>query len=258
VNLVSDQPYRIRINMKQHPFKAGQLVFGSLVPWRGEWYWSGEQQFWDDASRVDVDDLKQDMKRRSPQIVCRYWKEYETQVRQRASDLHARMMTYYGKDLITYPDGLSMAADWQKEFRSYWESAPQHEVQEVIEKHGLKEGRTNMNCPKDLLEHTGGLGVFLNPDEGKEIMTHFVSLVTGLKRKDDTLTGDQERTIRGFFDAHAVSPRFVKRVLDEYGDESVKATFFLKGDLPSCWLDYLLRRQKGHFYRKRYPTLSVI
>ena len=186
MNLVSDQPYRIRINMKQHPFKAGQLVFGSLVPWRGEWYWSGEQQFWDDASRVDVDDLKQDMKRRSPQIVCRYWKEYETQVRQRASDLHARMMTYYGKDLITYPDGLSMAADWQKEFRSYWESAPQHEVQEVIEKHGLKEGRTNMNCPKDLLEHTGGLGVFLNPDEGKEIMTHFVSLVTGFRLLERT------------------------------------------------------------------------
>jgi hypothetical protein len=259
VNLVSDQPYRIRINMKRQPFKAGQQVFGSLVPWRGEWYWSGEQMAWDDASHhVDVDELKQDMKRHSPQIVCRYWKEYEAQVRQRASDLHERMMTYYGKDLIAYPDGLSMAADWQKELRWHWESSPQHEVKEAIEKHGLKEGRTNMNCPKDLLEHTGGLGVFLNPDEGKEIMTHFESLVTGLKRKGDTLTGDQERTIRGFFDADAVSPRFAKRVLDEYGDESVKTAFFLKGDLPSYWLDHLLRCHKGHFYRKRYPSFSVI
>jgi hypothetical protein len=258
VNLVSDQPYRIRINMKKNRFRTGQLVFGSLVPWRGEWYWSGEQQVWDDASDVDVDDLTQDMKRRSPQIVCRYWKEYEVQVRQKASDLHERMMEYYGKDLIAYADGLAMAADWQKEFRRHWDSTPQHDVEEVIKKHGLEEGRTRMNFPKHLLEHTAGLGVFLNPDEGKEIMTHFASLVTGLKRKGETLSGDQERVIREFFDAGEVSPRFVKRVLDEYGDESVKTTFYLKGDLPSYWLDYLLRSHKGHFYRKRYPSLSVI
>ena len=34
--------------------------------------------------------------------------------------------------------------------------------------------------------------------------------------------------------------------------------FLLKGDLPSYWLDYLLRSRKGHFYRKRYPTLAVV
>lgn len=258
VNLVSDQSYRIRINMKRSPFNAGQMLFGSLVPWLGEWYWSGEQKALDNASQVDVDGLIQDMKRHSPQIICRYWKEYEAQVRQKAADLHEKMMTYYGKDLIVYRDGLSMAADWQKEFRWYWESVLQHQVEEVIEKHGLKEGRTNINCSKDLLEHTGGLGVFLNPDEGKEIMTNFMSLVTGLKRKGDTLTDDQERAIRGFIEADAVSPKFVKRVLEEYGDESVKTAFFLKGDLPNYWLDYLLRRHKGHFYRKRYPTMAVI
>ena len=257
-NLVSDQPYRIRIHSKRHPFKAGQLVFGSLVPWRGEWYWSGEQKAWDDAAKIDVDDLKLDMKRRSSQVVCRYLPEYETRVRQQASALHERMMAYYGKDLISYPDGLSMAADWQKELRWQWESKPKREVEAVIERHGLKEGRTRMNCPKDLLEHTDGLGVFLTPDAGKEIMTHFSSLVTGLKQKGEALTSDQEDAIRGFFDAPAVSPKFVKRVLDEYGDESVKATLFLKGDLASYWLDYLLRRHKGHFYRKRYPSLSVI
>jgi hypothetical protein len=115
-----------------------------------------------------------------------------------------------------------------------------------------------MNCPKDLLEHTDGVGVFLNPDAGKEIMTHFATLVTGLKRKGEALTDDQERAIRGFFDSVAVSPRFVKRVLDEYGNESAKTAFLLRGDLPSYWLDYLLRSHKGDFYRKRYPSLSAI
>lgn len=56
----------------------------------------------------------------------------------------------------------------------------------------------------------------------------------------------------------SVSPRFVKRVLEEQGGVSVKAAFLLRGDLPGWWLDYLLRSRKGHFYQKRYPTLAVV
>ena len=111
LNVINDQPYEIRIDMKRNPFKAGQLIFGSLVPWRGEWYWSGEQRLLGDASNVDVVDLARTMKRQSPHIVCRYSKEYETQVRQLMSELHEKTMVYHGKDLVVYPDGLSMAAD---------------------------------------------------------------------------------------------------------------------------------------------------
>ena len=49
-------------------------------------------------------------------------KEYEAQVRQIMSELHEKMMVYHGKDLVVYPNGLSMAADWQKELREQWES----------------------------------------------------------------------------------------------------------------------------------------
>jgi hypothetical protein len=259
VNLLNDQPYRIRINMKRHPFKRGQLVFGSLVPWRGEWYWSGEQKAWDDAAKLDVDDIKRDMKRRSSRIVCRYCKEYEAQVRERARTVHERMLAFHdGKDLVVYPDGLAMAADWQKEVRAQWDAASPEEIEAVIEKHGLKEGRPEMNIPKDLLEEKDGIGVFLNPDEGKEIMTHFTTLVAGLKKRGEDLTEEEQRAIQGFFDSPAISPRFVRRVLEEYGDESVRTTFVLRGDVPAYWLDYLLRSRKGHFYRKRYPTLSVV
>lgn len=258
LNLINDQSYRVRIDMKRNPFKRGQIIFGSLVPWRGEWYWSGEQRLLGDASKVDVVDLKRMMKRQSPGIVCRYSKEYEAQVRQHMSELHEKMLVYHGKDLVVYPDGLSMAADWQKELREQWESRPPQEAKAVAEKHGLKKGRPEIKLPEDLLEEKNGLGVFLNPDEGKEIMTHFTSLVAGLKKKGEGLTEDEQEVIRGFFDSDAVSPRFVRRVLAEYGDESVRTAFLLKGDLPGCWLDYLLRSCKGHFYRKRYPTLSVV
>ena len=89
-------------------------------------------------------------------------------------------------------------------------------------------------------------------------MTGFTSLVRGLKKKGKGLTEEEQEVIRGFIDADAISPRFVHRVLNEYGDESVKAAFLLKGDLPGYWLDYLLRSHKGHFYRKRYPCLAVV
>ncbi len=258
LNVVSDENYRIRIDMDAHPFEPGQLVFGSLVPWRGEWYWSGEQKLWGDASEVNVDDIKQTMKRKNSRILCRYWREYEVLVRQRASDLHDATMAYYGKDLILYSDGLSMAADWQKEFRCQWESKDQQQVKEVIEKHELKHGRPEMAIPADLLEHKNGLGVFINPDEGKEIMQEFASIIAGLRRKGEGLTEDEECCLRGFFEADAISPKFVGRVLDEYGSESVMTAFLLRGDQPSYWLDYLLRSHKGRFYRKRYPSLSVI
>ena len=63
-----------------------------------------------------------------------------------------------------------------------------------------------MKIPQDLLEEKGGLGVFLNPDEGKEIMTHFTSLISGLKKRGEGLTEDEECSIRGFFDSPCNQP----------------------------------------------------
>jgi hypothetical protein len=46
--------------------------------------------------------------------------------------------------------------------------------------------------------------------------------------------------------------------LEEYGDDSVKTAFLLKGELPEYWLRNLLRSRKGAFYRKRYPAMSAV
>ena len=83
-------------------------------------------------------------------------------------------------------------------------------------------------------------------------------LVAGLSKKGEGVSGDEEAVIRGFFESPAISPQFVRRVLEEYGGDSVKAAFVLRGDLLAYWLDYLFRSRKGHYYRKRYPALSVV
>ena len=198
--------------------------------------------------------LKRTMKRQIPAIVCRYSKDYEAQVTQRSSDLHEWMLGYHGKDSgpvsgrLVDGGGLAEGIRCALGFETATPAAGGH-------REARDEERVARKCrfPEDLLGHKDGLGVFLNPDEGKEIMTHFASFVVGLKKKGDGLTVDEERALRGFFDSPAVSPRFVRRLLDEYGDESVRVVFLLKGDLPEYWLDYLLRSRKGHFYRKRYP-----
>ena len=81
-------------------------------------------------------------------------------------------------------------------------SKDKQKVQEAIKKYGLKDGRPEMPIPKDLLEHKNGLGVFINPDEGKEIMQDFTSVVAGLKRKGEGLTEEEEYCLRGFFYGH--------------------------------------------------------
>jgi hypothetical protein len=258
INVVNDQPYRIRISMPRNPFRAGQLVFGSLVPWRGDWYWSGEQRLLGDAAKIDLLDMKMTMQRHNPGIVCRYSKEFEAKTRQFMSDLNHKTLAFHkDKDLVVYSDGLSMAADWQKELRWHWDSRPKKEVEKVIEKHGRKKGRPNINLPSDLLEEKDGLGVFLNPEEGKEIMPQFRLLIAGLKKRGEGVADDEFVVIRQFIESQAVSPRFVRRVLEEHGDESVKAVFLLKDNPSDYWLDYLLRSRKGQFYRRRYPSLAI-
>ena len=89
-------------------------------------------------------------------------------------------------------------------------------------------------------------------------MTSFDLLLSGLDRKGEGLTDDEKDVTKGFISSEAVSPAFVKRVVQEHCGESIKAAFHLPKDSPDHWLDYLLRCHKGHFFRKRYPTLSVI
>ena len=47
VNLVNDAPYHIRVekpsDLPKEVFHPNAIIHGGLVPWRGEWYWSGEQ-----------------------------------------------------------------------------------------------------------------------------------------------------------------------------------------------------------------------
>jgi hypothetical protein len=153
-------------------------------------------------------------------------------VRERAAEFHAASLAYPGSELVVYPDGLAMAADWQKELRASRESYPPEQIQEAVRKHGLKRARPDMHIPPDLREPQRGIGVFLNPEESKEIMCGFGALVAGLKRRGHVQTGDEEDAIQVFIHSDSISPAFVRRALAEHGAEFVQAAFRLPEPVP--------------------------
>ena len=90
------------------------------------------------------------------------------------------------------------------------------------------------------------------------MMAGFDVIVSGLQKQGEHLTDDEAESIRALLQADAISPAFVRRLVQEYGDASIAAAFLIQRETAPQYLDYLLRRYKGHFYRRRYPSLTLV
>jgi len=258
VNLINDKPYTVRISPDKNPFVVGTIVLGNLVPWNGEWYWSGTQYTLDNVTDEALRELEDTFRRKSPEIAYRYCDALAERAKQ-ANDLqYQEFIKYHGNDLVIYPNGLSMAADRQKELRLQWESKPKDVTTKAIEKFKLKKPEPDIPIPRDLLESENGIGVYYNPGDGTEIMTGFNNIVSGFRKRGKDLNDEEERGIRSFIWSDLVSPKFVRRLTQEYGSESIEAVFLIRGDHDESHVDYLLRRYKGAYYRKRYPRIALV
>jgi hypothetical protein len=258
VNTINDKPYTVRISAEKNPFEVGTIVLGSLVPWNGEWYWSGTQYTLDNVTEEALQELKDTFSQKYPEIAYRYCTELAEKAKQANEVQYNEFIKYHGNDLVIYPNGLSMATDRQKAIRLQWESKPREMIARVTEKHKLKGPEPDMPFPRDLLESESGVGVYYNPDEGIEIMTGFNSIISGLKKRGKNLNEEEERGIRSFIWSDLVSSKFVRRLTQEYGSESIEAAFLIRGGHDESHVDYLLRRYKGAYYRKRYPRIALV
>ena len=125
-------------------------------------------------------------------------------------------------------------------------------------KHGLPKSGPPVNIPDDLLRSEHEIGVFFSPEEHMEIMDHFDTLVRGLENPMQPLPEDEAEVIQGFIESPQISPAFVRHVVQGYGIDAVKTAFLLhRCDHEYC-LDYLLRRHKGEYFKKRNPPVAVV
>lgn len=257
INLINDRPYRIRAGENVSTFTVGMCVQGSLVPWNSEWYWSGGQSAWDSLPKKAIKDVKKTFAIKMSNIVYRYCNDLLKEARKTLDLQYDDFLKYHGSDLILYPDGPALAKDFEKQIRSYNESR----MQELGKsKKPSSVPNTNFTVPEEYFEMQNGVAVFFNPDEGQEIMQEFNTILSGLEKRGMDLSEDEEMMIQEFMFSDAISPAFIKRVVEEYGQESIAAAFFLEPEMAEddLFLEYLLRKYKGHFYRKRYPAISIM
>ena len=257
-NLVNGQPYTVRLNMPRCPFQAGLVVFGSLTPWRGEWYWSGEQRTYPSVPEHEEAHFRKEMLECHPHLAYRYCPAEAAQAREANRKQHDEFVAHCGGDLVVYPDGLSLAAAEQKRLETRWRAADQQHVRRLMRERGLTQPRPPMGFPREFLDHDQGIGAFYNPDEGEEFMLGFNHVLSGLRKQGQGLSDTERDALRHFVTHGAISPAFVHRLVREHGAVSLLETFHLR-DLPPEWaLAFLLRCHKGRFYRNRYPSLSLV
>jgi hypothetical protein len=258
VNLLNERSYTVRVEEEAKRFTTGSLVYGSVVPWDDGWYWSGVQQLFGPIPDDKIPRLCKEFSLQAPHIVYRYNELLAAKAREIVSRHSQQFLTYYGRDLVHYPDSRSMAADARKFFRYQMEQTLENLPAAERQRYNRAAFPQMPELPSELLNMKNGIGVYFNPAEGQEMMAGFNAIVSGLQKHGEQLTEDEGESIRALLQAEAISPDFVRTVVREYGDTSIAAAFFIQRETAPEYLEYLLRRYKGHFYRRRYPSLTLV
>lgn len=256
-NLVNNEMYTIRAGRVIDVYKKDYIFIGSLIPWNNEWYWSGRISSIGIVPEDIIPEAVKEFVQEFPRIVYRYLKEPLGNAQRIIEQQHQNFIEYHGDDLVHFPDGYAMAAAFQKQHRQEYEAQPKEFVDKIIAEHHLQHPWPNYSYPQELLESERGIGVFFNPAEGPEVFTSFNYVVTGFQKRGMDLTDEEMMYLRGFVESELISPAFVKKMTDRYGTESIFAIYLLQKQESFDVIDYLTHKYKGHFYRKRYPNLTL-
>lgn len=257
-NLVNGQPYTVRMNLPACPFQPGWVVYGSLTPWRGEWYWSGEQRPYLNVPEHEEAGLRRELLQRHPALAYRYCPAEAAQARTANTRQRANFLAYYDNDLVVYPDGLALATAEQKRMEALWQAAKPETIRQIMQERGLEKPRPGMRFPREFLDHDQGIGAFYDPAAGVAFMTRFNHVVSGLRKQGDGLTSLETDALRHFVTDSSISPAFVQRLVRDHGATSLLETFHLRDLPPEPALAFLLRSQKGHYYRNHYPSVGLV
>jgi hypothetical protein len=258
LNLLNEQPYTIHVGEIGTQFRVQDVVFGGLVPWDGVWYWSGVQHRYEHVTDEAIQQIKRDFPLQASQVVYRYCDALAEKARAIVLKHYQQFLDYYGTDLVTYPDGKTMAEDVRRFHQYQFASVPKAEVEAFLKRHQLSAPSPQVDWSPDLLACHDGIGVYFNPAEGQEMMMSFDEVRSGFQKQGRDVTADEAEMIRQFLYADAISPQFVRKLVQDYGNASIAAAFLMPQDCDRYYVEYLLRRYKGHFYRKRYPSLTIV
>lgn len=249
-NLVNNESYTIRVERGLHecPFLPGRTVFGWLVPWRGEWYWSGQQRVQDETPESEDAKLRQEIIIALGQFVYRYCPAELAKAEEVARKMHEEFVALHGSDLAVFPDGRAAeAAEGTRLER--WRNAH-------AELFGLPPGPgERLNFPSAFLESSHGVAAYSLPVDGAEYAREFSLIQSGLAKRGAGMSAEEADAVRGLIRAPEISPEFVRRLTADSGPASIGEAFGIHDYPLETMLEFLLRRHKGKYYRRRYPNL---
>ncbi|MFA7234215.1 MAG: helix-turn-helix domain-containing protein [Terrimicrobiaceae bacterium] len=222
-NLINDQSYRVRMEIEQSAgavFQPGQLLYASLVPWRGEWYWSGAQ-YPLALSKKDFAAMKRDFLRNNSAVAYRYCPDRVQRARDFAAEHLADFVRFHGPGLAVFPDGLPAAAAEQKRLRIFSEIKAGKDLANILRKYGMERPAQSMGLPQKFIESGKGVAVFYHEGEGTEMIKGYDILLSALGNRSDQLSGKEMEVLQAFIEEDTISPAFVRRVIQDAGSTGI-------------------------------------
>lgn len=254
LNLINDKSYRICAGDSCNVFKEETIVFGALVPWNEAWYWSGEQSQLDDFSEEDIQEVKQEMLRVNSHVVYRYHPDLLEKAKEMLNTQQRGFLNFFGYPLAVFAN----AREMQERLRQYYHAFNEMRSREL----GVASPATPTIDDSFLDAYEfgpgGKIGLFFNPDEGMETMMDFGKVESGFQKKGNNLTEAEAEVIRQFIFSDDISLNFVAHMVEQYGHASINQAFLLEDLADESAVHYLLRRHKGHFFRQRFPAVSIL
>lgn len=254
-NIINKKNYRIIIGGKTNPFETNQLIFGSTVKYGTEWYWSGTQKIINSLTIEQIQEIKDDFVKKTSKFVYRYDKQLLEKATKRNTELHKEFVEHFGADFIVFPNGLDFAANIQKFERIKYEKLSVEKFKEFQKKHNLKNKSPNYNMPEDILNSENEVAVYFNINEGQEILSEFNSVKSALNKGGENMTEEDIEFIHALIENAAISPNFINKILSKHGKKSILKTYHLQEEKD---IDYIIRKNKGYYFKNRYPRLTLI
>ena len=258
-HVVNSREFVVRLDLAMNlpSFTPGQYVMGTIVPWDGEWSWSGIQRHLPTVTPTQVATIEQES-RQNPSLFYRYHPDNIARAEEINREMLEAFRRRHGKDWHVFEDASALADDWQRSARDKFATLDPTERRSFLKKHHLTEATYRVNIPREILEMPGRIGVYQHPVEGLEIQGNFGPILSGLAKRGVNLSSEESAGIEAFVRSEGISPEFVRRVVTEHGDESILAVFGLDQPRHDYALEFLLRRHKRVFYGRRFPAIIVV
>ena len=200
--------------------------------------------------------MKRDFFSKNSTVAYRYCPDRAQRAHDIAAEHFADFVRFHGSDLAVFPDGLSAAAAEQKRMRIFSEKKAGKDLKKILKKYGMERPAQSMGLPNGFIESGKGVAVFYHEGEGTEMIEGYDTLLRALGNRKDPLSDKEKEILQAFIEEDTISPAFVRRVIREAGSAGIERLYFLSDSGED--VEYLLRRFKGLYYRKRYPCISLL